>query len=68
MTRPDLTMIGGGLAGAEAAWQAAQRGLCVRLFDMRSTASTGAHRTSDMAELVCSICLVKICLTVCTDY
>ena len=50
----DLIVIGGGLAGSEAAWQAAQRGLRVSLFEMRPTLGTGAHQTSDLAELVCS--------------
>ena len=50
----DLIVIGGGLAGSEAAWQAAQRGLKVRLFEMRPILQTGAHQTSDLAELVCS--------------
>src|SRR5687768_16318714 len=50
----DLTVIGGGLAGSEAALQAAQRGLKVRLFEMRPTLQTGAHQTHDLAELVCS--------------
>ncbi|MBI4759909.1 MAG: methylenetetrahydrofolate--tRNA-(uracil(54)-C(5))-methyltransferase (FADH(2)-oxidizing) TrmFO [Chloroflexota bacterium] len=50
----DLIIIGGGLAGSEAAWQAAQRGLNVRLFEMRPLVQTGAHQTSDLAELVCS--------------
>ena len=50
----DLIVIGGGLAGSEAAWQAAQRGLKVRLFEMRPTRQTGAHQTHDLAELVCS--------------
>src|SRR5512141_496184 len=50
----DLIVIGGGLAGSEAAWQAAQRGLDVRLFEMRPTLQTGAHQTHDLAELVCS--------------
>jgi methylenetetrahydrofolate--tRNA-(uracil-5-)-methyltransferase len=54
MSKPDLIVIGGGLAGSEAAWQAAQHGLRVRLYEMRPTVSTGAHRTSDLAELVCS--------------
>ncbi len=54
MKHPDLTIIGGGLAGAEAAWQTAQRGYHVLLYEMRPTSSTGAHRTSDLAELVCS--------------
>jgi methylenetetrahydrofolate--tRNA-(uracil-5-)-methyltransferase len=50
----DLIVIGGGLAGSEAAWQAAQLGLNVRLFEMRPTLQTGAHQTHDLAELVCS--------------
>ncbi len=50
----DLIVIGGGLAGSEAAWQAAERGLKVRLFEMRPTLQTGAHQTHDLAELVCS--------------
>jgi methylenetetrahydrofolate--tRNA-(uracil-5-)-methyltransferase len=54
MKHSDLTIIGGGLAGTEAAWQTAQRGYHVRLYEMRPTISTGAHRTSDLAELVCS--------------
>ncbi len=54
MTLPELTLIGGGLAGSEAAWQAAQRGLRVRLYEMRPEVNTGAHVTADFAELVCS--------------
>ncbi|MGZ9165814.1 MAG: methylenetetrahydrofolate--tRNA-(uracil(54)-C(5))-methyltransferase (FADH(2)-oxidizing) TrmFO [Anaerolineales bacterium] len=50
----DLLVIGGGLAGSEAAYQAAQRGLRVRLFEMRPSLQTGAHQTQDLAELVCS--------------
>jgi methylenetetrahydrofolate--tRNA-(uracil-5-)-methyltransferase len=50
----DLIVIGGGLAGSEAAFQAAQRGLKVRLLEMRPTLQTGAHQTHDLAELVCS--------------
>lgn len=51
---PDLTVLGGGLAGSEAAWQAAERGLRVRLVEMRPVRTTGAHRTDRLAELVCS--------------
>jgi len=50
----DLIVIGGGLAGSEAAWQAAQRGLKVRLYEMRPVSPTGAHQTGDLGELVCS--------------
>jgi len=49
-----LTIIGGGLAGSEAAWQAAQQGIQVRLYEMRPATPTGAHQTADLAELVCS--------------
>ena len=53
---PDLhlTVVGGGLAGSEAAWQAAQRGVAVTLFEMRPGHTTPAHRTGQLAELVCS--------------
>ncbi len=49
-----LTIIGGGLAGSEAAWQAAERGIPVRLYEMRPQTTTPAHKTDDLAELVCS--------------
>ncbi len=49
-----INVIGGGLAGSEAAWQAARRGVQVRLFEMRPVRSTGAHQTGNLAELVCS--------------
>lgn len=54
MAQNDLIVIGGGLAGSEAAWQAAERGLNVRLYEMRPAQPTGAHVTGDLAELVCS--------------
>lgn len=50
----ELTVIGAGLAGSEAAWQAARRGVRVRLFEMRPKRMTPAHRTDKCAELVCS--------------
>jgi methylenetetrahydrofolate--tRNA-(uracil-5-)-methyltransferase len=50
----DLIVIGGGLAGSEAAYQAAQQGLEVKLYEMRPSMQTGAHQTHDLAELVCS--------------
>jgi methylenetetrahydrofolate--tRNA-(uracil-5-)-methyltransferase len=50
----EIIVIGGGLAGSEAAWQAAQHGLKVRLYEMRPTNPTGAHLSGDLAELVCS--------------
>ena len=49
-----LTVIGGGLAGAEAAWQAAQRGVAVTLYEMRPVRNTPAHVTDRLAELICS--------------
>jgi len=49
-----LTIIGGGLAGSEAAWQAAQNGIKVQLYEMRPENPTGAHLSGDLAELVCS--------------
>jgi methylenetetrahydrofolate--tRNA-(uracil-5-)-methyltransferase len=49
-----IKIIGAGLAGAEAAWQCARRGLEVELFEMRPVRTTQAHQTSDFAELVCS--------------
>jgi methylenetetrahydrofolate--tRNA-(uracil-5-)-methyltransferase len=49
-----LTVIGAGLAGSEAAWQAAERGVKVVLYEMRPVTKTPVHKTSDCAELVCS--------------
>lgn len=49
-----LTIIGGGLAGSEAAWQAAQTGVSVKLYEMRPRTTTGAHQGTNLAELVCS--------------
>ncbi len=48
----DLTIIGGGLAGTEAAWQAAERGLDVTLYEMRPVRNTPAHNTDRLAELI----------------
>src|SRR5205814_5491113 len=49
-----IRIIGAGLAGSEAAWQCARRGVPVDLYEMRPVRSTPAHQTSDFAELVCS--------------
>jgi methylenetetrahydrofolate--tRNA-(uracil-5-)-methyltransferase len=49
-----VKIIGAGLAGSEAAWQCASRGIEVELFEMRPVRSTPAHQTGDFAELVCS--------------
>jgi methylenetetrahydrofolate--tRNA-(uracil-5-)-methyltransferase len=51
---PDVTVIGGGLAGCEAAWQAAELGCSVELWEMRPVKQTPAHHTDSFAELVCS--------------
>lgn len=50
----DVMVIGGGLAGVEAAWQAARAGARVRLYEMRPVQQTPAHRTDKLAEIVCS--------------
>src|SRR5437016_8114521 len=50
----DVAVIGGGLAGVEAAWQAANAGAQVRLHEMRPVKETPAHRTDKLAEIVCS--------------
>lgn len=50
----DLTVIGGGLAGSEAAWQASRFGLKVKLYEMRPEMPTPAHKTDKLAEIVCS--------------
>ena len=52
--REDLVIIGGGLAGSEAAWQAANQGAHVTLYEMRPKEPTPAHKTGFLAELVCS--------------
>lgn len=52
--RDDIVIIGGGLAGSEAAWQAANRGAKVTLYEMRPKEMTQAHKTGGLAELVCS--------------
>src|SRR5437016_1552361 len=49
-----ITVIGGGFAGVEAAWAAAERGTPVMLYEMRPKRMTAVHRTGDLAELVCS--------------
>ncbi len=49
-----VQVIGGGLAGTEAAWQLADRGIPVRIFEMRPQVTTSAHRTDRLAEIVCT--------------
>ncbi len=52
--RAEIVIVGGGLAGSEAAWQLAERGRQVALHEMRPVRTTPAHSTSCLAELVCS--------------
>lgn len=52
--RNKVIVIGGGLAGSEAAWQVARRGIAVDLYEMRPEVGTGAHQSGDLAELICS--------------
>jgi methylenetetrahydrofolate--tRNA-(uracil-5-)-methyltransferase len=59
---PDVTIVGGGLAGSEAAWQAAESGCSVELWEMRPARQTPAHHTEDFAELVCSNSLGNLAL------
>lgn len=54
MQEGPVTIIGGGLAGSEAAWQLVRRGVSVRLHEMRPVVMTKAHKTGSFAELVCS--------------
>ena len=51
---PKISIIGGGLAGCEAAWQAAGRGVAVTLYEMKPHHYSPAHQSPDLAELVCS--------------
>lgn len=53
-TTPAITIIGGGLAGCEAAWQAAERHVHVTLYDMKPQVFSAAHSSENLAELVCS--------------
>ena len=54
MTQDRVIVIGGGLAGTEAAWQVAQAGVAVTLYEMRPIRTSPAHHTEELAELVCS--------------
>ncbi|MEG1836867.1 MAG: methylenetetrahydrofolate--tRNA-(uracil(54)-C(5))-methyltransferase (FADH(2)-oxidizing) TrmFO [Synergistaceae bacterium] len=54
ISKEKVTIIGGGLAGAEAAWQLAKRGIHVTLYEMRPNVMTPAHQTKHIAEMVCS--------------
>ena len=55
-----VTVVGGGLSGSEAAWQLAQRGHRVKLLEMRPEATTRAHKTAFLGELVCSNSLKSV--------
>ena len=58
-----VTVVGAGLAGSEAAWQIAERGIKVKLYEMRPVKMTPAHRGGQFAELVCSNSLRSAALT-----
>lgn len=60
-----VTIIGAGLAGSEAAWQVANAGVPVDLYEMRPVKKTPAHQTENFAELVCSNSLRGNSLTNC---
>jgi methylenetetrahydrofolate--tRNA-(uracil-5-)-methyltransferase len=59
----NVTVVGGGLAGSEAAWALAERGVRVRLCEMRPGTKTAAHRTDRLAEIVCSNSFKSVDLT-----
>lgn len=61
--RKKVAIIGGGLSGSEAALQLAKRGISVKLYEMRPKKLTGAHKTGNLAELVCSNSFRSIELT-----
>ena len=63
MSIPEVTVVGAGLAGTEAAWQIAKRGVAVHLYEMRPRQPTPVHRTDRFAELVCSNSLRSDSLT-----
>jgi methylenetetrahydrofolate--tRNA-(uracil-5-)-methyltransferase len=54
MSDSTLHIVGGGMAGSEAAWQAAEAGIDVVIHEMRPKVGTFAHRTGNLAEMVCS--------------
>ncbi len=63
MVEQTITVVGGGLAGSEAAWRIARCGLKVRLYEMRPVRGTAVHRTGNLAELVCSNSLKSMALS-----
>ena len=58
-----LHIVGGGLAGSEAAWQAATRGISVVIHEMRPDVATFAHKTENFAEMVCLLRKLRAGLT-----
>ena len=54
MNNPGAVVVGAGLAGCEAAWQMAERGVSVTLYEMKPSRMSPAHHTDQLAELVCS--------------
>src|SRR4051812_10576925 len=62
-TRANVTVVGGGLAGSEAAWALAERGVQVTLCEMRPGTRTAAHQTDRLAEIVCSNSFKSVELT-----
>ena len=62
-SRADVTVVGGGLAGSEAAWALAERGFQVSLYEMRPGTRTAAHQTDRLAEIVCSNSFKSVDLT-----
>src|SRR4051812_24128622 len=62
-TRANVTVVGGGLAGSEAAWALAERGFQVSLHEMRPGTRTAAHQTDRLAEIVCSNSFKSVDLT-----
>ena len=60
MNKTHINVIGAGLAGSEAAYQIAKRGIPVKLYEMRGVKSTPQHKTDKFAELVCSTHLEEL--------
>ena len=63
MNKPKINIFGGGLAGCEAAYQAAKRGVQVDLYEMKPSKKSPAHSSDNLAELVCSNSLRSNVLT-----
>ena len=63
MSQSYINVIGAGLAGSEVAYQIAQQGIPVKLYEMRGVKSTPQHKTDNFAELVCSTSLLGVSST-----